>query len=133
MPVLSFKDFLTGEASLQDRLCPWPDGQNLRVPGHRLAVSPGFLAWPARTALRSAAGGILVPHLTGLQDEDCSGQWAPEAIAGTHQIPGMESAHCHSYSCRGRTQPSVTGKAHRGAKETIRACRTLPGSLKTHW
>jgi hypothetical protein len=130
VPVLCFKDFLTREASLQDSLCPWPDGRNLRVPGHRLAV---FLAWLARTALGSAGGGILVPHLTRLQGEDRSGQWAPEAIAGTHQIPGVESAHCHSYSCRARTQPSATGKAHRGARETIRACRTLPRNLKAHW
>lgn len=135
MSVFSFNGFLTEEgASLQDTVYPWPDGQNLRVPGHRLAISPGFLLdWPARTALGSVgARGMLVPHLTQLQGEVCSGQWAPEAIEGTHQVPGVESTRCYPYSCSCRTQLSATGKAHRGARETIRECTALPGSLKTH-
>lgn len=98
--MLNFKGFLTEVASLQDTACvnkeisyraafiqAWAS-----IPGHNLAVSPGFLAWPARTALGSAGGGMLVSHLIRLQGEVCSGQWAPEAIAGTYQIPGGESA-----------------------------------------
>lgn len=97
--MLNFKGFLTEVASLQDTTCVNKDFYRAAfvqawasIPGHNLAVSPGFLSWPARIALGSAGGEMLVSHLIRLQGEVCSGQWAPEAIAGTYQIPGVESA-----------------------------------------